>query len=159
MCVKDNQRVLRVEKAASVLNGIFNPLLLCAFLPIIEGKSGLDLVSPAGFWGQLAVAVAIAQIVGALPLFGHAVGSVLGHFGLDEGPAGKVAGVIVGATLLFCIIGLGECVLTGGVGEVAGRGLFARWASLVCTGWAFVVVGGLLLDPVARGLAEVVVGK
>lgn len=155
--MEQDGRAVRVGKVASVLNGILNPLLLCAFLPIIEGRPGLDFSSPTGFWGQLMVAVVIAQVVGALPLFGRAVGAVIGHFGLGERPVGKAAGVVVAATLLFCIIGLGECILTGGVGEVTGRGLFARWASLVCTGWAFVVVGGLLLDPIAHGFAEVIV--
>lgn len=47
---------LPVNRVTGILNGFFNPLLLCAFLPIIEGAPGLDLTSPTGFWGQLIVA-------------------------------------------------------------------------------------------------------
>ena len=34
---------LPVNRVIGILNGFFNPLLLCAFLPIIEGAPGLDL--------------------------------------------------------------------------------------------------------------------
>lgn len=40
---------LPVRRVIGILNGFFNPLLLCAFLPIIEGAPGLDLTSPTGF--------------------------------------------------------------------------------------------------------------
>lgn len=40
---------LPVGRVIGILNGFFNPLLLCAFLPIIEGAPGLDLTSPTGF--------------------------------------------------------------------------------------------------------------
>lgn len=44
---------LPANRVIGILNGFFNPLLLCAFLPIIEGASGLDMTSPKGFWGNL----------------------------------------------------------------------------------------------------------
>lgn len=40
---------LPVRRVIDILNGFFNPLLLCAFLPIIEGAPGLDLTSSTGF--------------------------------------------------------------------------------------------------------------
>ena len=40
---------LPVNRVIGILNGFFNPLLLCAFLPIIEGARGLDLTSSTGF--------------------------------------------------------------------------------------------------------------
>ena len=55
---------LPVRRVIGILNGFFNPLLLCAFLPIIEGAPGLDLTSPTGFWGQLIVATVITGAIG-----------------------------------------------------------------------------------------------
>lgn len=147
----------RVEKVAGIINGLLNPLLLCAFLPILEGHTEIDFISPTGFWGQLIVAVVIAELVGSLPIFGRAVQLAVDHFDAAGKPIGKIIGTMVGATMLFCIIGLGESIFTGGIGEVAGRGLFVRWASLLCTGWGLVVIGGLLLDPIAHRIAQSVV--
>ncbi len=95
---------LPVSRVIGILNGFFNPLLLCAFLPIIEGASGLDLTSPKGFWGQLIVATVIAEVLSALPLFGKTVGMCLDFFGFEQGSAShKVAGTVIGATLLFMV--------------------------------------------------------
>ena len=159
MAVDELSARKRSEKMAGVINGLLNPLLLCAFLPILEGKPGIDFSSVQGFCGQLVVAVVLAEVIGSLPIFERSIHAAVAHFGLDEKPAGKLLGVVVGATLLFGIIGLGECVLTGGVGDVEGRGLFVRWASLMCTGWGFVVVSGLLIDPIACRLARAIVAR
>ena len=67
----------RETRVAGVVNALVNPLLMCSFLPIIEGKAALDLSSPTGFWGQLALAVVIAEVVSSLPQFGKAVGGWL----------------------------------------------------------------------------------
>lgn len=102
---------LPVRRVIGILNGFFNPLLLCAFLPIIEGASGLDLTSLKGFWGQLIVATVIAEVLSALPLFGKTVGMCLDFFGFEEGSAShKIAGTVIGATLLFMVIGFGEII-------------------------------------------------
>lgn len=93
---------LPAGRIIGILNGFFNPLLLCAFLPIIEGAPGLDLTSPTGFWGQLIVATVIAEVLSALPLFGKTVGMCLDFFGFEQGNAShKIAGTVIGATLLF----------------------------------------------------------
>lgn len=100
---------LPVRRVIGILNGFFNPLLLCAFLPIIEGAPGLDLTGPTGFWGQLIVATVIAEVLSALPLFGKTVGMCLDFFGFEQGSAShKIAGTVIGATLLFMVIGFGE---------------------------------------------------
>lgn len=44
----------------TILNGIVNPLFMCSFLPIVEGKPGLDFQGLTGFWGQLILAIGIA---------------------------------------------------------------------------------------------------
>ncbi|ATP53239.1 hypothetical protein [Collinsella aerofaciens] len=76
---------LPVRRVIGILNGFFNPLLLCAFLPIIEGAPGLDLMGPTGFWGQLIVATVIAEVLSALPLFGKTVGMCLDFFAFEQG--------------------------------------------------------------------------
>ena len=151
---------LSYSRVVGILNGFFNPLLLCAFLPIIEGASGLDLTSPTGFWGQLLVATVIAEVLSALPAFGKLVGLCLGFFGFEDGsPVSKIAGTVIGATLLFMVIGFGEIVFQGGFGVVGGRTFFARWAGLVTKGWAFVVIAGVLLDPFTALLARRFTGR
>ena len=67
----------RETRVAGIINALVNPLLMCSFFPIIEGKAALDLSSPTGFWGQLALAVVIAEVVSSLPQFGKAVGAGL----------------------------------------------------------------------------------
>ena len=146
---------LPVNRVTGILNGFFNPLLLCAFLPIIEGAPGLDLTSPTGFWGQLIVATVIAEVLSALPLFGKTVGMCLDFFGFERGSAShKIAGTVIGATLLFMVIGVGEIAFRGGFGTIEGRTFFARWAGLVTKGWAFVVIAGVLLDPFTAALGR-----
>lgn len=146
---------LPVNRVTGILNGFFNPLLLCAFLPIIEGAPGLDLTSPTGFWGQLIVATVIAEVLSALPLFGKTVGMCLDFFGFERGSAShKIAGTVIGATLLFMVIGFGEIAFRGGFGTIEGRTFFARWAGLVTKGWAFVVIAGVLLDPFTAALGR-----
>lgn len=126
---------LPVRRVIGILNGFFNPLLLCAFLPIIEGAPGLDLAGPTGFWGQLIVATVIAEVLSALPLFGKTVGMCLDFFGFEQGSAShKIAGTVIGATLLFMVIGFGEIAFQGGFGTIEGRTFFARWAGLVTKG-------------------------
>lgn len=149
----------RAKRITGAINGFLNPLLLCAFVPIIEGNPVLDFSSPTGFWGQLIVATAIAEVLSSLPVFGRIVGFFTGHFGFDsKSPSGRIAGTVVGATLLFCVIGLGETAFTSGLGMVGERPFFSRWVSLVTRGWAFVVIGGLLLDPIAAGLGRLLAG-
>lgn len=75
----------RETRVAGIINALVNPLLMCSFLPIIEGKAALDLSSPTGFWGQLALAVVIAEAVSSLPQFGKAVGA--GLISLDSNRA------------------------------------------------------------------------
>lgn len=146
---------LPVNRVTGILNGFFNPLLLCAFLPIIEGAPGLDLTSPTGFWGQLIVATVIAEVLSALPLFGKTVSMCLDFFGFERGSAShKIAGTVIGATLLFMVIGFGEIAFRGGFGTIEGRTFFARWAGLVTKGWAFVVIAGVLLDPFTAALGR-----
>ena len=148
---------LPVGRVIGILNGFFNPLLLCAFLPIIEGAPGLDLTSPTGFLGQLIVATAIAEVLSALPLFGKTVGMCLDFFGFEQGSAShKIAGTVIGATLLFMVIGFGEIAFQGGFGTIGGRTFFARWAGLVTKGWAFVVIAGVLLDPFTAALGRMI---
>lgn len=55
---------LKKSTAVTILNGIVNPLFMCSFLPIVEGKPGLDFQGLTGFWGQLILAIGIAQFVG-----------------------------------------------------------------------------------------------
>ena len=149
---------LPVRRVIGILNGFFNPLLLCAFLPIIEGAPGLDLTGPTGFWGQLIVATVIAEVLSALPLFGKTVGMCLDFFGFEQGSAShKIAGTVIGATLLFMVIGFGEIAFQGGFGTIEGRTFFARWAGLVTKGWAFVVIAGVLLDPFTAALGRMMV--
>ena len=76
---------LPVNRVIGILNGFFNPLLLCSFLPIIEGAPGLDLTSPTGFWGQLIVATVIAEVLSVIPLFGKTVGMCLTFLVLSRG--------------------------------------------------------------------------
>lgn len=148
---------LSAERMVGILNGFINPLMLCAFLPVIEGASTLDLVSPKGFWGQLAVAVVIAEVLSSLPLFGRVVSRCLSFFDFEPGsPGHKIAGTVVGATLLFVVIGFGEIVFQGGVGIVGGRTFFVRWASLITKGWGFVIVSGVLIDPFTSALGHMV---
>lgn len=99
----------RETRVAGIINALVNPLLMCSFLPIIEGKAALDMSSPTGFWGQLALAVVIAEAVSSLPQFGRVVGDWVDFFGFKPGgPASKIAGTVFAATLLFLIIGLAE---------------------------------------------------
>ncbi|MGN0070661.1 MAG: hypothetical protein ACI361_02340 [Atopobiaceae bacterium] len=151
---------MKVETAAAAVNGILNPLLLCAFLPVLEGAPHLDMSTFQGFWGLLVVADVVAEIPSALPAFGQLIGFCLSHFGFRHGSAAeKIAGVVVGATLCFLVIGAAECILTGGLGEHNGKTYFVRWASLITTGWGFVVVGGLFLDPIAHAIARALCGS
>lgn len=73
---------LKKSTVVTILNGIVNPLLMCSFLPIIEGKAALDFQGVTGFWGQLALAIAIAQIVSFMPPFGKTVGMCVEFFWL-----------------------------------------------------------------------------
>ena len=57
---------LKKSTAVTILNGIVNPLFMCSFLPIVEGKPGLDFQGLTGFWGQLILAIGIAQLRRAL---------------------------------------------------------------------------------------------
>lgn len=41
----------RETRVAGIINALVNPLLMCSFLPIIEGKAALDMSSPTGFLG------------------------------------------------------------------------------------------------------------
>ena len=75
------------------------------------------------------------------------------------GPAVKIAGTVFAATLLFLIIGLAEIAFQTGFGLVGETTYFSRWAKLATGGWAFVVVGGLLFDPIAAKIAHVLVGE
>ena len=110
---------LKKSTVVTILNGIVNPLLMCSFLPIIEGKAALDFQGVTGFWGQLALAIAIAQIVSFMPLFGKTVGMCVEFFGFEPGtPGARVCGTVVGATLLFCLIGLFEIAFQTGFGVV-----------------------------------------
>lgn len=150
----------RETRVAGIINALVNPLLMCSFLPIIEGKAALDLSSPTGFWGQLALAVVIAEVVSSLPQFGRVVGDWVDFFGFKPGgPASKIAGTVFAATLLFLIIGLAEIAFQTGFGLVGETTYFSRWAKLATGGWAFVVVGGLLFDPIAAKIAHVLVGE
>lgn len=149
----------RASRTAGRINAFVNPLLMCLFLPVIEGASALDLSSPTGFWGQLVVATIVAEVVSALPVFGKTVGMCVDFFGFEEGtPAAKIFGTAFGATLLFCLIGLFEIAFQTGFGTVGGKPYFARWANLVVSGWAFVVVGGVIVDPFVLALARVLAG-
>ena len=144
----------RKSAIVSALNGLVNPILMCSFLPIIEGKPALDMSSPTGFWGQLGLAVLIAEIVSFLPAFGRMVGMCVEFSGFRrEGPGARICGTVVGATFLFALIGLFEIAFQTGFGVVNGYTYFSRWASLVTGGWLFVVVGGLLFDPFAHSIA------
>ena len=137
-----------------MLNGLVNPLLMCSFLPIIEGRPALNFEGVTGFWGQLVLAIVIAQIVSFLPLFGKTVGMCVDFFSFEsDTPGSRTCGTIVGATFLFCIIGLLEIAFQTGLGTVGDTTYFSRWAKLVTGGWAFVVVGGLLFDPFAHAIA------
>lgn len=150
---------LTTERVAGLISGFINPLLMCSFLPIIEGKAALDMASVTGFWGQLALAVVIAEALSSLSIFEKIVGACVGYFGFrDGGAAAKIAGTIFGATLLFMLIGLAEIAFQTGFGAVGETTYFSRWAKLITGGWSFVVVGGLLFDPVAWGLARKLVG-
>mgnify|MGYP006939725204 CR=1 FL=1 len=40
-------RALRIARS---INAFVSSLLMCSFLPVIEGASSLDLSSPTGFW-------------------------------------------------------------------------------------------------------------
>ena len=141
---------LKKSTAVTILNGIVNPLFMCSFLPIVEGKPGLDFQGLTGFWGQLILAIGIAQFVGFLPLFGKAIETCVEFFGFDRNtPGARICGTVVGATLLFCII----------VGVIDGVPFFSRWVRLVVGGWAFVVVGGLLFDPFVAAIAAKVTGE
>lgn len=71
---------LKKSTAVTILNGIVNPLFMCSFLPIVEGKPGLDFQGLTGFWGQLILAIGIAQFVGFLPLFGKAIETCVEFF-------------------------------------------------------------------------------
>ena len=151
---------LKKSTVVTILNGIVNPLLMCSFLPIIEGKAALDFQGVTGFWGQLVLAIAIEQIVRFMPLFGKTVGMCVEFFGFEPGtPGARICGTVVGATLLFCLIGLFEIAFQTGFGVVNGMPYFSRWARLVTGGWAFVVVGGLLFDPFAAAIAAKVTGE
>lgn len=78
-------------------------------------------------------------------------------FGFEEGNAShKIAGTVIGATLLFMVIGFGEIAFQGGFGTIEGRTFFARWAGLVTKGWAFVVIAGVLLDPFTAALGRMI---
>ena len=150
----------RETRVAGIINALVNPLLMCSFLPIIEGKAALDMSSPTGFWGQLALAVVIAEAVSSPPQFGRVVGDWVDFFGFKPGgPVSKIAGTVFAATLLFLIIGLAEIAFQTGFGLVDETTYFSRWAKLATGGWAFVVVGGLLFDPVAAKVAHVLVGE
>ncbi|RGX81432.1 hypothetical protein DXA64_02105 [Collinsella sp. OF03-4AA] len=135
---------LPVRRVIGILNGFFNPLLLCAFLPIIEGAPGLDLTSPTGFWGQLIVATVIAEVLSALPMFGKTVGMCLNFFGFEQGSAShEITGTVIGATLLFMAIGFGEiasredserleAVRSSRVGQASSQRDGLLWLSLAC---------------------------
>mgnify|MGYP000010672151 FL=1 len=151
---------LKKSTAVTILNGIVNPLFMCSFLPIVEGKPGLGFQGLTGFWGQLILAIGIAQFVGFLPLFGKAIETCVEFFGFDRNtPGARICGTVVGATLLFCIIGLFEVAFQSGVGVIDGVPFFSRWVRLVVGGWAFVVVGGLLFDPFVAAIAAKVTGE
>lgn len=123
-------------------------------------QSGTRYVESYRFLGQLALAVVIAEVVSSLPQFGKAVGGWVDFFGFKPGgPAVKIAGTVFAATLLFLIIGLAEIAFQTGFGLVGETTYFSRWARLATGGWAFVVVGGLLFDPVAAKVAHVLVGE
>ena len=140
---------LKKSTAVTILNGIVNPLFMCSFLPIVEGKPGLDFQ-----------AIGIAQFVGFLPLFGKAIETCVEFFGFDRNtPGARICGTVVGATLLFCIIGLFEVAFQSGVGVIDGVPFLSRWVRLVVGGWAFVVVGGLLFDPFVAAIAAKVTGE
>lgn len=149
----------REAKIAGIINGFANPLLMCSFLPIIEGKAALDMTSPTGFWGQLALAVLIAEIGSNLPIFGKTVGMCVKYFGFEpDTPGARIWGTVVGATLLFMVIGLFEIAFQTGFGMVGEKTYFSRWAGLVTGGWVFVVMGGLLFDPIAAKIAHAIAG-
>lgn len=96
----------------------------------------------------------------SLPQFGRVVGGWVDFFGFKPGgPASKIAGTVFAATLLFLIIGLAEIAFQTGFGLVGETTYFSRWVKLATGGWAFVVVGGLLFDPVAAKVAHVLVGE
>lgn len=138
--------------------GVLNPLFLCLFIPIIEGKPCVNFEGTTGFWGQFALAVVIAVALGLLPLFHQVVEKCIESFRLGGDNAHTTAAVVArnlfGATFLFSIIALGEIVLTSGVGAVGETDFFSRWAKLVVTGWPFVAICGLILTPVAEGLTQ-----
>lgn len=135
---------------------VLNPLMLCLFLPLLQGEPCVDFQGPFGFWGQFALALVIAQAVSLVPAFGKGCNAAVRCFRLEEGTPGAIAvGTVFGATILFLLIGLGEVILTTGVGVVDGSDLFGRWGSLICGGWLFVVICGLLLVPVVEGLTKV----
>ena len=151
---------LKKSTVVRIVNGIVNPLFMCSFLPIIEGKPDLDFQGLTGFWGQLVLAIVIAQLVSFLPLFGKAIETCVEFFGFErDAPGARICGTVVGATLLFCIIGLFEVAFQSGIGVVDGAPFFSRWGRLVAGGWAFVVVVGLLFDPFAAVIAAKVTGK
>ena len=151
---------LKKSTVVTILNGIVNPLLMCSFLPIIEGKAALNFQGITGFWGQLVLAIVIAQIVSFMPVFGKTIGMCVEFFGFEpDTPGSRICGTVIGATLLFCIIGLFEIAFQSGIGVIDGVPYFSRWARLVTGGWAFVVVGGLLFDPFAAAIAARVAGE
>lgn len=148
---------LPVRRVIGILNGFFNPLLLCAFLPIIEGAPGLDLTGPTGFWGQLIVATVIAEVLSALPLFGKTVGMCLDFLVLSRECITQDRRYGHRCHAPFMVIGFGEIAFQGGFGTIEGRTFFARWAGLVTKGWAFVVIAGVLLDPFTAALGRMMV--
>ena len=122
---------LKKSTAVTILNGIVNPLFMCSFLSIVEGKPGLDFQGLTGFWGQLILAIGIAQFVGFLPLFGKAIETCVEFFGFDRNtPGARICGTVVGATLLFCIIGLST------VCRFSRAGFASWWADGPLSLWA-----------------------
>lgn len=100
---------LPVRRVIDILNGFFNPLLLCAFLPIIEGAPGLDLTSSTGFLGTAHRGHGDCRGIERASAVWKTVGMCLDFFGFEEGSAShKIAGTVIGATLLFMVIGFGE---------------------------------------------------
>ena len=146
---------LTERKLASLWNAVLNPLLLCMFLPILEGKPALSFEGVTGFWGQLALAMAIALVLSQLPAFGHLVEFCSESLGAKPGTMGaKLLETIFGATALFSIIALGETALVSGVGPVGDTTFISRWQKLLLTGWPLVVCGGVLLEPVSLALGR-----
>ncbi len=148
---------LPVRRVIGILNGFFNPLLLCAFLPHHRRGAWLGSDEPHGLLGTTHRGHGNrrgSERTSDVWQNGRYVPEL---FGFEQGSTShKIAGTVIGATLPFMVIGFGEIAFRGGFGTIEGRTFFARWAGLVTKGWAFVVIAGVLLDPFTAALGRMI---